>query len=91
MMRLKYVYILAIYTLCIDLNTIVSFDWDECNNRKSLEKYDVTQAEAGQVVFNEPLLFLIDEKHSKKEVKYHTYGKTDAGKKVTYCANSEGW
>ena len=66
----------------IDLNKITGFDWDEGNARKSQDKHDVTQAEAEQVFFNEPLLLLQDEKHSGKEARYHAYGKTDDGRKL---------
>lgn len=32
----------------LDLAQIEGFDWDEGNNRKSVEKHDVSQAEAKQ-------------------------------------------
>jgi len=66
----------------IDLNNIIGFDWDEGNARKSEEKHNVTQAEAEQVFFNDPLLLLVDEKHSKSEARYHAYGKTNDGRKL---------
>ena len=58
------------------------FDWDAGNARKSQDKHAVTQTEAEQVFFNEPLLLLVDVKHSKKELRYHAYGKTDSGRKL---------
>jgi uncharacterized DUF497 family protein len=54
----------------IDLRKVIGFDWDEGNARKSQDKHAVTQAEAEQVFFNEPLLLLQDEEHNKKEVGY---------------------
>jgi uncharacterized DUF497 family protein len=54
----------------IDLRKVIGFDWDEGNARKSQDKHAVTQAEAEQVFFNEPLLLLQDEEHGKKEVGY---------------------
>ena len=64
-----------------DLSNIVGFDWDEGNSRKSQERHDVSQAEAEQIFFNEPLLLLLDEKHSANESRYHAYGKTDNKRK----------
>ena len=56
---------------------ITGFDWDEGNARKSVEKHSVTQFEAEQVFFNQPLLILDDVKHSQKETRFHALGKTD--------------
>lgn len=62
----------------IDWAQVTGFDWDEGNARKSAEKHNVSQAEAEQVFFNQPLLVLVDEKHSRDEVRFHALGKTDA-------------
>ncbi|MCF6264839.1 MAG: BrnT family toxin [Xanthomonadales bacterium] len=66
----------------INFRLIVGFDWDEGNSRKSYEKHAVSQAEAEQTFFNDPLLLLLDEKHSNKEARYHAYSKTDKGRKL---------
>ena len=66
----------------IDLINIVGFDWDDGNTRKNQDKHGVNQSEAEQVFFNEPLLLLLEEKHSDKEARYHAYGKTDDGRKI---------
>jgi len=66
----------------INLNKITGFDWNEGNSRKSEEKHDVRQAEAEQVFFNNPLLLLLDDKHSQRETRYHAYGKTNGGRKL---------
>jgi uncharacterized DUF497 family protein len=66
----------------LNLNKITGFDWDAGNSRKSKEKHGVSQAEAEQVFFNDPLLLLIDDKHSRKETRYHAYGKTNDGRKL---------
>ena len=50
-----------------DLLQIEGFDWDEGNSRKSVDKHDVSQAEAEQVFFNDPLLVVEDEEHSDRE------------------------
>ena len=61
----------------IDLLRIVGFDWDIGNARKSVEKHDVSQAEAEQVFFNQPLLVLADPRHSEKESRHHALGSSD--------------
>jgi len=66
----------------IDLNKIVGFDWDKGNSRKSKNKHDVGKSEAEQVFFNDPLLLLLDEKHSKEEIRYHAYGRTNKSRKL---------
>lgn len=66
----------------INLSKVSGFDWDEGNARKSYEKHNVSQAEAEQVFFNDPLLLLLDQKHSETEARYHAYGKTDSGRKL---------
>ena len=63
-----------------DLSQIEGFEWDERNSRKSLEKHDVSQAEAEQVFFNEPLLIVEDASHSSNEIRLHALGQTDAGR-----------
>lgn len=62
-----------------DLQKIEGFDWDTGNARKS-EKHRVTQGEAEQIFFNEPLLVLPDEKHSHSESRFHALGKTSEGR-----------
>jgi uncharacterized DUF497 family protein len=64
----------------IDWARIEGFDWDEGNSRKSADKHDVTQAEAEQVFFNEPLLVAQDARHSAREARLHALGRTDAGR-----------
>ncbi len=61
----------------IDWRQATGFDWDEGNSRKSEHKHDVSQSEAEQVFFNQPLLVLEDSEHSQKESRYHALGITD--------------
>ena len=61
----------------IDLTRISGFDWDDGNARKSNDKHAVSQSEAEQIYFNQPLLLLVDEGHSQDERRYHALGKTD--------------
>jgi len=64
----------------IDWAQITGFDWDLGNERKSVEKHKVSQFEAEQVFFNQPLLVMEDTKHSQGEDRYHALGKTDEGR-----------
>jgi len=76
----------------IDCAQISGFDWDEGNSRKSAEKHCVYQSETEQIFFNEPLLILEDSKHSQKEARYHTLGKTDDARllHITFTLRSSG-
>ena len=61
----------------IDWKQVKGFDWDAGNRRKSLEKHAANRFEAEQVFFNQPLLILLDQKHSQIEERYHALGKTN--------------
>ena len=64
----------------INWSAIKGFNWDSGNSRKNVKKHDVTQFEAEQVFFNQPLLITQDTKHSMNEVRFHALGKTDEGR-----------
>jgi uncharacterized protein len=64
----------------IDVHLIVGFDWDAGNAYKSQEKHGVTQGEAEEVFFNQPLLITGDERHSEKESRYLALGVAVSGK-----------
>ena len=76
----------------IDWARIEGFDWDAGNSRKSVDKHGVTQAEAEQVFFNEPLLIVEDASHSGREARFHALGQTDAGRllHVTFTPRRNG-
>jgi uncharacterized DUF497 family protein len=82
---------LVIYTM-LHLGQIEGFDWDEGNARKSVEKHDVSQGEAEQIFFNDPLLIVEDVGHSVRELSLHALGRTDAGRllHVTSTLRGEG-
>lgn len=65
-----------------DPAVVVGFDWDAGNARKSADKHGVSQAEAEQVFFNEPLLVLEDERHSLAEPRFHALGPTNDGRRL---------
>lgn len=64
----------------IDWERIEGFDWDEGNSRKSADKHGVSQSEAEQMFFNEPLLIVHDARHSGTEARFHALGRTDLGR-----------
>ena len=66
----------------IDWASVVGFDWDAGNERKSADKHGVSQAEAEQAFFNQPLLVLADERHSALEQRFHALGRTEAGRRL---------
>ena len=66
----------------LDWARIVGFDWDAGNARKSFDKHGVSQAEAEQAFFNEPLLVVEDDRHSVAEIRLHALGMTNAGRRL---------
>jgi uncharacterized DUF497 family protein len=76
----------------INLSAIQGFQWDEGNGRKSADKHNVSQSEAEQVFFNEPLLLLADDRHSLNEVRFNALGHTDDNRflHVTFTLRQEG-
>jgi hypothetical protein len=76
----------------LGLSRIEGFDWDEGNSRKSVEKHDVSQAEAEQIFFNDPLLIVEDIGHSIREMRLHALGHTDVGRllHVSFTLRSGG-
>lgn len=55
----------------------ISFEWDEGNAHKNREKHNVSNQEAEELFFNEPLIVSEDIKHSDNEKRYHGLGKTN--------------
>ena len=64
----------------VDFNDIVGFEWDAGNAYKSTEKHAVSQGEAEEIFFNQPLLIAGDEKHSLEEMRYLALGVTAIGR-----------
>lgn len=75
----------------LDLAAIEGFEWVTGNARKSLDKHDVSQAEAEQVFASSPLL-AEDVKHSQLERRFQALGKTDDGRllHVTFTLRDKG-
>ena len=76
----------------IDWKNVVGFDWDSGNARKSADKHGVSQLEAEQVFFSEPLLVVQDRHHSEREPRWHALGQTFQQRflHVTFTLRREG-
>ena len=66
----------------MNLDAIEGFEWDAGNERKSQEKHAVSMAEAEQVFFRDPLVMVVDERHSRSETRWHALGPTDTGRRL---------
>jgi len=64
----------------IEWRKVSGFQWDAGNSRKSSDKHGVSQAEAEQAFFNQPLLIARDQDHSQHESRYHALGRTDGNR-----------
>ena len=75
----------------IDFERLTGFQWDDGNARKSADTHDVSQSDAEQVFFNEPLLVVDDAGHSRSEPRFHALGITTAGRRlhVTFTLREE--
>ena len=65
-----------------DLAECTGFQWDDGNLGKNWEKHGVSDEEAEEIFFNDPLVVGADERHSKKERRYFALGQTDAGRRL---------
>lgn len=75
-----------------NLERVEGFEWDAGNNRKSADKHGVSQAEAEQVFFSEPLIIAVDDRHSAHEPRWHALGQTTARRPLhlTFTLRNEG-
>jgi uncharacterized DUF497 family protein len=65
----------------MDWACVEGFEWDDGNARKSSDKHGVSQVEAEQVFFNEPLLVVEDRRHGG-QMRFHALGQTDEGRSL---------
>ena len=74
-----------------DFPAAIEFEWDAGNSMKS-QKHSVSDEEAEQVFFNEPLLLLGDSMHSGTEARWHALGRTNEDRllKVAFTMRAEG-
>ena len=58
------------------------FDWDLANIQKNWERHQVTQEEAEDLFFQEPLIVRGDVRHSRTEKRYYALGQTEVGRRL---------
>ena len=68
---------------CLDIDTIVGFEWDDGNIRKNEQKHGLKWTLIEEVFFNEPLLIVEDHKHSNSECRCVALGVNDQRDKIT--------
>jgi uncharacterized DUF497 family protein len=66
----------------IDLERIKGFDWDQGNERKNVAAHGVSQEEAEQIFFNQPLRITSDPLHSEREPRWVVLGVTNDGRRL---------
>ena len=66
----------------IDFESITGFDWDGGNERKNVEARQVSQTDAEELFYNQPLIVSADEGHSTQEPRWHALGVADSGRKL---------
>ena len=66
----------------VGFELITGFEWDAGNQRKNVEAHQVTQIEAEELFFNQPLIVTPDEGHSTQEPRWHALGVTDNGRRL---------
>ena len=66
----------------IDFELIIGFDWDAGNERKNVEAHQVSQTDAEELFYNQPLVVSADEGHSTEEPRWHALGVADNGRKL---------
>lgn len=64
----------------IDWSRIGGFDWDDGNRCKSSDKHGVSQSEAEEIFFGDPLIVAEDARHSAEERRFHALGHTIVGR-----------
>src|ERR1700712_5126291 len=75
-----------------ELSHVEGFQWDESNSRKSSNKHGVTQNEAEQAFFNEPIVVISDNSHSLIETRFNALCHTDQDRflHVTFILRDQG-
>jgi len=64
------------------LDSCTGFEWDDGNAFKNWARHQITQEEAEDLFFNDPLAVRSDVLHSKAEKRYYALGKTNTGRRL---------
>lgn len=68
---------------CLDIESIVGFEWDDGNIHKNETKHGLKWTIIEELFFNEPLLVVEDFKHSLDECRCVALGKNNFGDLIT--------
>lgn len=69
---------------CLDIESVVGFDWDDGNILKNELKHNLSWQQIEELFFNEPLLLFKDERHSDSaECRCAALGSVDDGSLIT--------
>ena len=68
---------------CLDVESIVGFEWDEGNIHKNEKKHGLKWTTIEEVFFNEPLLIVEDFKHSLGKCRCVALGQNDYKELIT--------
>jgi uncharacterized DUF497 family protein len=63
-----------------DLQRCAGFDWDDGNSGKNWHRHTVSDAEAEEIFFNDPLVAAVGTPRSQSEPRYFVLGRTDSGR-----------
>ena len=67
---------------CLDINSLIGFDWDDGNIYKNEKKHGLNYKLIEEVFFNEPLLIVEDYQHSDNECRCAAFGQDDKSNKI---------
>ncbi len=67
---------------CLDIDSLIGFDWDDGNVYKNEKKHGFNYKLIEEVFFNEPLLIVEDFQHSDNECRCAAFGQDDKSNKV---------
>lgn len=73
-----------------DLARCIGFDWDAGNKGKNWGKHKVSDTEAEEVFFNDPLVARTDIVHSQSEPRYFVLGQTNKGRRLFIALTIRG-
>ena len=61
----------------------ISFEWDDGNSGKNLERHGVSDQEAEETFFNQPNFLFDDHEHSGSESRCGLFGQTNKDRRLT--------
>ncbi len=68
---------------CLDIESIIGFEWDDGNIHKNEDKHALKWSVIEEIFFNNPLLIVEDFKHSLNECRCVALGKNDFNDLIT--------